>query len=374
MRIAFLCRTPIHVFRTIQLKRQLLKREDADVYLFDTFPESGQVARRLRDTGMFANVYEIAEASYLVPGKASDLRTCLKLSDFSQLLEEQDYDQLFGFNIYGAFNDLAVTRLKKHNPKLIFHMVEDGPSIYHIERRKPKTKAYLYPLLGLQDATEHIDFWWFSCPKWMEPFGTGEKRQLPTVNKKDVGLVEAVNHVFGYREVPQLKQARLLFMEECYRNDGLLTQDLDAALFDSIRRQFPEEKCLVKLHPRSRENRFADTFPVMPQTAVPWEVYALNENLENKILISLSCATMISSKLLFDEEPCSLLLYPVLEQQIRDKATGRPYFTSERKQKLELQRTLYRNPQRFRIAQTLEEGQQILQSWIDRRLLEEMGG
>lgn len=374
MRIAFLCRTPIHVFRTIQLKRQLLKREEADVYLFDTFPESGQVARRLRETGMFANVYEIAEASYLVPGKASDLRTCLKLSDFSQLLEEQDYDQLFGFNIYGAFNDLAVTRLKKHNPKLIFHMVEDGPSIYHIERRKPKTKAYLYPLLGLQDATEHIDFWWFSCPKWMEPFGTGEKRQLPTVNKKDVGLVEAVNHVFGYREVPQLKQARLLFMEECYRNDGLLPQDLDAALFDSIRRQFPEEECLVKLHPRSRENRFADTFPVMPQTAVPWEVYALNENLENKILISLSCATMISSKLLFDEEPCSLLLYPVLEQQIRDKATGRPYFTSERKQKLELQRTLYRNPQRFRIAQTQEEGQQILQSWIDRRFLEEMGG
>lgn len=374
MRIAFLCRTPIHVFRTVQLKRQLLKREEADVYLFDTFPESGQVARRLRETGMFANVYEIAEASYLVPGKASDLRTCLKLSDFSQLLEEQDYDQLFGFNIYGTFNDLAVTRLKKHNPKLIFHMVEDGPSIYHIERRKPKTKAYLYPLLGLQDATEHIDFWWFSCPKWMEPFGTGEKRQLPTVNKKDVGLVEAVNHVFGYREVPQLEQARLLFMEECYRNDGLLTQDLDAALFDSIRRQFPQEKCLVKLHPRSRENRFADTFPVMPQTAVPWEVYALNENLENKILISLSCATMISSKLLFDEEPCSLLLYPVLEQQIRDKATGRPYFSSERKQKLELQRTLYRNPQRFRIAQTLEEGQQILQSWIDRRLLEEMGG
>lgn len=373
MRIAFLCRTPIHVFRTIQLKRQLLRGAQGDVYLFDTFPESGQVAQRLRETRMFANVYEIEEESYLVRGKASDLRTCLKLSDFSQLLEEQDYDQLFGFNIYGAFNDLAVTRLKKHNPKFIFHMVEDGPSIYHIERRKPKTKVYLYPVLGLQDATDHIDFWWFSCPKWMEPFGTGEKRQLPTVDKKDAALVEAVNHVFGYREVPQLNEAKLLFMEECYRNDGLLTQDLDAALFDAIHRRFPEEKCLVKLHPRSRENRFADTFPVMEQTSVPWEVYGLNGNLENKILISLSCATMISSKLLFDEEPCSLMLYPILEQKIRDKATGRLYFTQERKQKLELERTLYRNPQRFRIAQSLEEGQQIIQSWLDTAPLEGMG-
>lgn len=32
--IAFFCRTPIHIFRTIQLKYEMFEKEKVDVYVF----------------------------------------------------------------------------------------------------------------------------------------------------------------------------------------------------------------------------------------------------------------------------------------------------------------------------------------------------
>ena len=154
-------------------------------------------------------------------------------------------------------------------------------------------------------------------------------------------------------------------MEECYWNDGLLKGGEDYVLFKQIKQKFENENICLKLHPRTRENRFSNVFKVLPTNGIPWEVYALNMNMNNKILVSLSCATMISSKLLYGDETYSLLLYPLIIDKIIDKISGQKYLTSDRVVKINEQKKFYSNKSKFFVANDLNSAIEVLDNWLE---------
>ena len=121
-------------------------------------------------------------------------------------------------------------------------------------------------------------------------------------------------------------------------------------MFKKIQDKFSNYKCVVKLHPRSVINRFDQDFYVLPMDGIPWEVYTLNYQMDQKILVSISCATMTSSKLMFGDEPRSLMLFPIVENKIIEKSTGKSYFTKERVKKIQDQKQLYDNENQFCIV------------------------
>lgn len=364
MKIAVICRTPIHLFRTIQLKTTLWLEDEVDVFVFDSFPNSDSISKRLENTKLFNTVVYIKESECVVQGFLSHVRSIYQNGRFQKLLSSIKYDELYVYNIRGTFVDIAYNILKKNNKHLTFNMIEDGPSIYHIERIVPKTVKYIYPFLNLKNSQDCIDIWWFSKPDFMDPFGNGKIKALPKVTREDNHFVNTINDVFSYSPNQTLAEADILFMEECYRNDGLMNDDYDKQLFKEIISSFPNRKYMLKLHPRTRENRFEGLCDVLPQDGIPWEVYALNYQMDNKILISLSCATMISSTLLFGDELHSLLLYPIIMNDVIDKARGITYFTDDRQAKINSQIDLYRQKDRFFVAANLDEAKQTLQRWI----------
>lgn len=363
----FFCRTPIHVFRAVQLTMQLETKTEGDIYVFDTFPFSEEIANRLKEKKIFSNVYYIKDRDYLKKGKAEGLRTTILPSEFKNILRGKKYGQIFLFNIYGAFNELIVNVLKKNNEKLVVNMVEDGPSIYHIEEyEEGVVRKYLYPIFGMISYLDCIDYWWFSNPELMKPLGNGKKKELPKVNKKNKEFIEVINYIYSYEDNPLITDADVIIMEECYWNDGLLKNGEDYLLFKEVKDSFASKNIVVKLHPRTKENRFKDEFQTVPANGIPWEVYALNMDMNKKILVSLSCATMISTKLLYDEETYSLLLYPILEHAILNIGSGEKYLTEERKQKIDSQVMLYSKKNKFAKAYSLEEAIGIIGAWLDR--------
>ena len=53
--IAFFCRTPIHIFRTIQLKYEMFEKEKVDVYVFSSFNGASNIVQRLKKINIFEN-------------------------------------------------------------------------------------------------------------------------------------------------------------------------------------------------------------------------------------------------------------------------------------------------------------------------------
>lgn len=365
--IAFFCRTPMHVFRTVQLKLELYPNEGCKIFVFDTFPGSKEMCERIKNTGLFEDVLFFCDSDYLKRGKASELRTTIESSGFKSYLKNEYYDEIYLYNVYGAFNELIFNVLHKKNKSLIVNMVEDGPSIYHIESYdKGFFRRYVYSLIGLKSYLEKIDYWWFSKPELMDPLYNGEKKELPSIDKTNKQMVDAINSVFAYDYDSTIAKADFLIMEECYWNDGLMPGNDDYQLFMQLKKEYNDKKIVVKLHPRTKVNRFKRDFDTVEANGIPWEVYALNMEMENKILVSLSCATMISSKLLYGEETFSLLLYPIIEDRIIVKDTGEKYLTEDRKRKIDSQAKLYVDGSKFVKAKTVDQAIKTLNNWLKR--------
>lgn len=362
--IAFFCRTPIQVFRAVQLKMEWFSDTVCDIYVFDSFTSSESIYHSLKNKNIFLNCYHIIDQSYMKEGKCAEIKALFARSSFKKLLEINYYDEIYLFNVYGICNTLIYNVLIKNNGSMIVNLVEDGPALYYFEPYNPNLiKRICYKLLGIKHYIKNIDFWWFSEPDYMDTLFNGVKKKLPYAHKTDITFVNTINEIFGYAPDENVINADILIMEECYWSDGLLKDDSDYKLFKRIKDTFPDKKIVVKLHPRTRENRFKKEFTSIPANGIPWEVYALNMNMERKILVSLSCGTMISTKMLYGEETYSLLLYPLLEERIlcRD---GSKFLNNERKRRIENERRLYDNKNKYVIAKNFDMAINILNSWL----------
>lgn len=364
-RMAFLCRTPIHVFRTIQLKFDLFYDCCVDVFIFDSFRGSGEIVERIRAKNVFDKVFFVHDSDYMYHGKCSDLVSYLKKSLFKEWLNEDKYDELFAFDIFGQFNEIAFNVLKKNNTNLIYNMMEDGPALYYVGRVDSNTKKYLFKFFGLKNSLDYIDYWWFSRPDLMSIFGKGEKKEIPKVNKKNTEMIQYINYVFDYKDSEDIRCADIMFMEECFYNDGLLKTNKDLDTYRAIQGSLTNTKCVVKLHPRSSDNRFEKEFKVLKNNGIPWELYALNMDTSKKIMVSIACTTMVSSSMIFGEESYSIMLVPMFVNDIIEVKTQTPYFTAERLSKLKDHAKIYNDKNKFKIVSSFEEAIKIIKDWRD---------
>lgn len=72
-----------------------------------------------------------------------------------------------------------------------------------------------------------------------------------------------------------LQNADVILMEECYSNDGLIKNE-DIELFKQVIDIDKKFNSVVKLHPRSKTNRFENKFNVIKSQGISGEVYILN--------------------------------------------------------------------------------------------------
>lgn len=67
----------------------------------------------------------------------------------------------------------------------------------------------------------------------------------------------------------------------------------------------------IKLHPRTKVNRFEGLIPVIKNNNAPWELILWNRIISKKsdlLQLSIACGTMMSDKFLYDYEGPKMLL------------------------------------------------------------------
>lgn len=356
----FLCKTPMQILRAIQLtyyKENGFK--DSAICIFDTFDQANSLYQRISEQKLFAEVYLFD--NNFTKGKLAYFKNYYCESKFSRFLKEHKYTSISMFNSdsYDAF--VAYNWLKKKNKVEVFY-IEDAPMIYSYIVPNVKN-VRLGKVLGLSFPIFEVSRWYFSVPEEMKRTNDAPGMKLAPLDRNDADFVKLVNYIFDYTEDELVNKTEIFIMEECFFTDKIITDNSDYALYKSIKDRFSDKQFAVKLHPRTKINRFENEFECVEKSTIPWEVYLLNKNMNNAIFISLSCGTVLSPKLLFGDEYRCMMLYRLFKDKAM-RVTGEQYYNQEWENLLNKISGLYEKKDNIVSPKTKKEVYSILDGWL----------
>ncbi|MDT2370759.1 hypothetical protein P6Z85_11500 [Enterococcus faecium] len=357
----FLCKTPMQILRAIQLTYYKEDGfENSAICIFKTFNQADNLYQRISKLGLFKETY-LFDNDYL-KGKFSYFRNYFNDNRFCTLMNKYLYTSISMFNS-DSYDAFVIYNLLKRKHAVDVYYIEDAPMIYSYLVPN-KRNVIVGKILGLKFPIFEVTRWYFSVPEKMKRTNDAEVIKLSPLDRNDKAFVKIVNEVFDYTEDVLVNKTNIFIMEECFFTDKIITDNSDYILYKLIKNRYPNKQFTVKLHPRTKINRFETEFDCIQKSTVPWEVYLLNQNMNNALFISLSCGTVLSPKLLFGEEYRCMMLY----QLFKDKAirpTGAPYYTKEWEYLLSDITALYTRKENIAIPSNYEEMYTILEKWVN---------
>lgn len=325
-KILFICNTHFQCIVATTLKFTEFKDDIVDIIVTDQMNDSLNLCNRMRNVGAFNQVYhaEIREHITKLSGikkyytilrdEINPISMCKEI-DFEYSL----YDALFVYNMDNLSNAVYQLLLKS-NKNLSLNLFEEGYSIYtslyeekhyNVKTKLDFIKDFLKNFCGRKYICDNVDSVYVFNPElfcWKHDFKL-KKIYIPTDNYSD--YKNALNEIFGYYQLKDKYDKKVIFFEECYSFENVPLDDM--AIVDLLSEHFGKENIMVKLHPRNRENRFAKLgYKTNTQIGVPWEIIAINLEENDKCFITFSSGSVLSYKLLSDKNFKTIMLFDSL--------------------------------------------------------------
>ena len=316
-KVLLITNTYFQLIVSIQLRRTILKKTDADIIITNHSRGCEDVCERVKKTGLFRQVFFLQQESRNFP---NDIRHRLfyfaglmlkwkknELSAISDL--PSDYDEIW-FN-----NAITLTHLIwKHSPNAVLYRFEEGFSTYTKPIIEKKFVKFSFRIV-FGNIEKSIKKLYLFHPELFFQSSDIPLAQIPMMKIADVDFRDILNRIFDYSPDEEYKNKSYIFFEESFRADGEQIPDL--ALIEKVSNFVGKDQLLVKRHPRNRDN----PFPAMGiktdnnTKAVPWEIILINETIKGKTLMSISSGCILSPVLYFPIPVKSYLLFKCLPEK-----------------------------------------------------------
>lgn len=315
---AFFCSTPYQVINAIQIKENICCDENVDIYILNHFNNSQVVYEALKDLKIFDNVIFLEIKDFTLSFENKKFFTLIRkiyvYLRYRNIVKEFTKNDNIYSNIYFSYPDfiikLATMNYKKQNNKLKIYMFEDGTYAYnHANRKNTFIKIILNRLFGFGDCTENYDAFLVYNKKLNLLKAKNNVIEIPSIDLANYSLIEKYNKIFNYNSNNKINEKYIFFdspdpVEEINRK----AKEVLEVIAESVQKR----NIMVKIHPRYSNEMYKE-FSVYTDSSVPWEVICMNNNIENKILISTFSTACFSPKLIFNKEPIVILLYKLLK-------------------------------------------------------------
>ncbi|MCI8294308.1 MAG: hypothetical protein HFG22_00160 [Lachnospiraceae bacterium] len=344
-------------------------KDPADLYIRPTFKNAKQIAERIRETGLFSAVYLVDLSSL---GRAVSARLLYGKDKWARLIRSMDYKRVVAFNIESELLS-ALYNKNKNIKDFQYHYVEDAPGMYKMYAPKRYPQVSLNGILGIEQPYYHTDQWWFSDPDFMDIPNVELRtvKKLPPVDIYDDIFIGLINKVFSFTPDAALNEADIFITEESFYTDGKMLDNCDYILYKEIKDYFPDRNIVIKLHPRTKHNRFVADFKIMDGTWVPWELHVMNGLRQKQhfpIQIGIVCSALTSDKFMFNVESPKIVLAPLFREKIRSMADGSSNVDEEVIKKFEALRKTYIRSEQMMITYEKEQLFDTLEKWFDMKV------
>lgn len=298
------CNTHYQLLVAVQLKLSVLNKFIVDCVVTDYISNCVTIANKLRQLHVFNQIFvEHVKGIKFdgTPKMFSDAKFLNYMSEEMQqfLKRSCNYDGLYFANL-GEFGPRLGRYMKHRNPKLEISIYEDGLSSYSriyesrvheiVEPHGIKGKLRKYFALN---PVAQMNTYYLFCPKLMV-WSCPQVRKIPPINENIEELRKIANHIYSYDEIRDKYSEKVIFFEESYFQDGIQVDDV--LLVESLAKKYGKDNIFVKTHPRNETNRFKELgYKTNVDKSVPWEVIALNLDLNDKILVTMTSSTIANT-------------------------------------------------------------------------------
>ena len=298
--ILFRVETPSQLINAMTMK-YYLPDETADIALsaasdFSPFVEG------LQQTKLFENIYlsednpvqnlEIVERLKADPKLVKESGELLSRCGY----EDKAYTDLYVFALAMVYNHLLYYHMVAKHGALRIHLVEEGTSSYTLSLQEiadwaemeMQYRKYFPQKTWLENNLTSV---WLYQPELNVAFAEDKVQKIPAMD--DPKLLKMLQKVFGTPSLP--KQKYIFFaeptIEECVNSCSI-------EILNTIAERVGKENMIVKPHPRMDSFLFsAAGYSVQGEKQLPWEIYAFDAAVQEKILLTMSSSSIFTSKL-----------------------------------------------------------------------------
>ena len=345
---AFVATVPVTLIEAINFVVSF-NIKDADVYITRSFVDSDGVAERLSECKLFKNVYIYDDVLLTYPITAR--KCCHVVLNGKKIVKDissRSYDYAYYNNSGWLINSIFYTGFIKGNKKCKHRFIEHGYNTYLNEYgRKPWLLGALIKICGYKcmDGSMLEALYMFN-PSLLKVPQNGEIRTMPYMDKNNALFVDILNHTFNFDpNKNEFKNKKLIIMEQ-----GPLKEEFDIEEFwKNILSDVEKETAIIKCHPRQRKSALQNMgIELSNSNTIPWEVIALNTEMEDKVQMTIFSGSCIIPKTCCNIESTVILLYKLLPIDYS--------FIGEKVVELTNEiGTQYEDEKKFFIPETLEE-------------------
>lgn len=352
MRIAFICDTAYQVFNALNYASANMA-EEIDLYVGHQFHQSQEIAKRVREEKVFANVYGFFPpfVANTLKGKINRiLRIAVPKKTVQQQLEQDEdisgkaYDKIF-MSLITHFSSLFAFMY----PKAEIYFFDDGTGSYDGclgVRTTNKVNRLMYRLLG-KDLNRLIPkATYLNNPAFAKKVEGEVNLPLPSLTQADELFWQRVRRVWAYRDDGYYASRQILLLTQ--PADDQNASITEQALRNVLEKLMPyKDICLARPHPRQKDVNTGD-IPKDDHRDM-WELVCANQIKDSHILISSYSTSQILPKMLYDKEPI-IICYFGIEQEM--KATANFAGMGQTIQRV---RAAYRHPERVMCPARLDD-------------------
>lgn len=320
-KIALFCEVPSNIVRAVQIKRVLYPKDKVTLYILKHKKViwKKEIIETLLEEGLFETINFIEESEIMPKNKASlvwiFINPWKKIKKYMQL---NKYDEIYVFHMSQIIIPIIYTEANRANPQFLFNIWEEGAgaTLMYGEQKKWRKRIFkIGKIIDPINEKKHYRYWTSSLEE-----GELEKRDnvlcfgTPRIRNEDKDFVCIINKVFGYKIDEKINSYKILILEqECLEGREFIPQNADIELFNKALNYFEQNDILVKIHPRSNPKRFSNKYNVFIDRSIPFEVFLLNYDMNDKVLITISSSSVLAPKFLMDNEPFIVVLYELVE-------------------------------------------------------------
>lgn len=312
----FICNTVYQVLVASWIKYYYYNNQSADIIISDHMNGYELISDNFKKVDLFDDVFTVKSKAYTSSGERIYKNKIhkflcyrfpqIELNHYVNL--KNSYDELFISN-YDYFSQFLYDNLKRKNSKMVLNVFEDGLSTY-----SKKTMEFYNGIKPYDNKIKNIIFKFVFKRKYLynnvnkvfvydtdllEWTPNCDIVRIQKIDKNDENFKKTVNKVFNYDDLVDKYDEKYIFFEEAYYADTGYMEDVN--LIETIAKIVGKENMLIKIHPRNSVNRFAERgFNTNKDTAIPWEIIAMNTDIENKVLITIASSSIVNPTAIFD--------------------------------------------------------------------------
>lgn len=310
MKTIFIAVTPYQLFTIFNIRNLNYTDKKCILILSGSLIKVKLLYNKIKDLDLFEQIYALPD------NLLDNARHCIQIKWVAKMLlrnylkndnllkQISNVEDIYFANVGGIAVELAEL-FKRCNSKIKIKFFEDGAityskyigSIIHSKINNSnlikKILFYFFP-----HVLSQIDEFYVYCPQLVLWNCSAKVQKLPTIFQQYDKLKYQMNYIYNYSDMEDSYNEKVIFFEESYFKDGIQVNDLEVV--KQLEEQYGKDNIFIKIHPRNKTNRFKELgYKTNINTDIPWEVIAMNIDINNKILATMTSTAVINSFLLF---------------------------------------------------------------------------